>query len=88
MSQIRNILSKCQVPIDDIRTNVPTCDKTNPSASSLTSPFYTALGALLMPVLIAGLLWMMNTKTLDKPYRNGIIMNSALVLGLAINELL
>lgn len=55
---------------------------------------YAALGALLMPVLIAGLLWMMNTRTLDKAHRNGIAMNSALVLGLAmflalaINELM
>ncbi|MFL4475120.1 Nramp family divalent metal transporter [Paeniglutamicibacter sp. MACA_103] len=45
---------------------------------------YAALGALLMPVLIGGLLWLMNSKGLDKKHRNGIAMNTSLVLGLAM----
>ncbi|BCW66795.1 iron transporter [Arthrobacter sp. NicSoilB4] len=55
---------------------------------------YAALGALLMPVMIGGLLWLMNSKHLDKKHRNGLVMNASLVLGLVIfvglglNELL
>lgn len=55
---------------------------------------YAALGALLMPVLIGGLLWLMNTRRIDKKYRNGLGMNAALIVGLAmfavlgINELM
>ncbi|MGO4104610.1 Nramp family divalent metal transporter [Leifsonia sp. YAF41] len=45
---------------------------------------YAALGALLMPVLIGGLLWLMNSNRIDKKYRNGLVMNSALVIGLAM----
>ena len=55
---------------------------------------YAALGALFMPALIAALLWLMNSKLLERRHRNGIAMNVALVLGLllfvalGVNELL
>lgn len=45
---------------------------------------YAALGALLMPVLIGGLLWLMNTKRIDAKHRNGLVMNVALTLGLTV----
>ncbi|WAC65683.1 Nramp family divalent metal transporter [Agrococcus sp. SL85] len=45
---------------------------------------YAALGALLMPVLMAGLLWLMNSRHMPAAHRNRWPMNVALVLGLAV----
>lgn len=55
---------------------------------------YGALGALFMPFLALTLLWLLNSKRVNKEYRNGWIFNSVMVVNvllflvLAINELI
>ncbi|GGE27755.1 hypothetical protein GCM10011571_32410 [Marinithermofilum abyssi] len=40
---------------------------------------YGVLGALFMPFLAITLLWLLNSKRVEKPYRNGWITNTLLV---------
>ncbi|MQA01757.1 MAG: divalent metal cation transporter [Streptosporangiales bacterium] len=43
---------------------------------------YAALGALFMPAMVAGLLWLMNSKRVPKGFRNGFVVNA--ILGLSL----
>ena len=49
---------------------------------------YAAFGALILPILAIVLLWHLNSKTLDRRYRNKILSNVLLVLVLVVFSLL